>query len=160
MEIKVLFPVLEIKYYIKVTVLPNNINSDMAHCFNNHFCQKILNIHSGFNSSTLSHGKALIEESCISMMDNFEPFTEIDIRQLLERSFSVVDPMPTWLVKGCLNVMIRQIPNIVNNSLSLDTQLFIWSRIWVKVLLFPEECRILYCWYSAMDDSKYLKAKW
>jgi len=32
------------------TVLPNNINSDkdMAHCFNNFFCQKILNIHSGF----------------------------------------------------------------------------------------------------------------
>ena len=39
------------------TVLPNNINShkNMAHCFNNFFGQKILNIHSGFQSSTLSH---------------------------------------------------------------------------------------------------------
>jgi len=61
-------------------VLPNKINSDkdMAHYFNN-FCQKILNIH----SSTLSYGKPLVEESCISMMDTFEPFTETDIRHLL-----------------------------------------------------------------------------
>ena len=51
------------------TVLPNNINSDkdMAHCFNNFFCQKILNIHSGLQSSTLSQGKPLVEESSISI---------------------------------------------------------------------------------------------
>jgi len=44
-------------------VLPNNINSDkaMAHCFNNFFSQQILNIHSGFHSSTLSQGKTLVE---------------------------------------------------------------------------------------------------
>ena len=69
------------------TVLPNNIISDkdMAHCFNN-FCQKILiNVHSGFHFSTLSQGKPLVEESCISMMDTFEPFTETDIRQLLKK---------------------------------------------------------------------------
>ena len=67
------------------TVLPNNINSDkdMAHCFNNFFCQNILNIHSGFHSNTLSQGKPLVEESCIFIMDTFEPFTEIDIKQLL-----------------------------------------------------------------------------
>ena len=45
--------------YKSQTVLTNIINSDkdMAHCFNNFFCQKILNIHSGFKSSTLSQGK-------------------------------------------------------------------------------------------------------
>ena len=82
------------------TVLPNNINSDkdMVHCFNNFFCQKILNIHSGFQSSTLSQGNPLVEEFCMSMMDTIEAFTETDMIQLLERSFNVfyaVDPMPT-----------------------------------------------------------------
>ena len=35
------------------TVLPNNINSDkdMAHCFNNFFCQKILNMKRSSNTS-------------------------------------------------------------------------------------------------------------
>jgi len=106
------------------TVLPNNINSDtdMAHCFNNFFCQKILNIHSGFQSSTLSQGKPLVEESCISMMDTFEPFSETDIRQLLKRSsnaFCAVDHIPTCPVKDCLDVLISPITNKVNNLFSL-----------------------------------------
>ena len=53
------------------------------------------------------------------MMDTFEPFTETDIRQLLNKSsnaFCALDPMPTWLVKDCLDVPIT---NIVNKSLSL-----------------------------------------
>ena len=58
----------------------------MAHSFNNYFGQKILNIYSGFPSSTLSQGKPLVEESYLYMMDTFEPFTETDIRQLLKRS--------------------------------------------------------------------------
>jgi len=106
------------------TVLPNNINSDkdMAHCFNNFFCQNILNIHSGFHSSTLLPGKLLVEESCISMMDTFEPFTETNTRQLLKRSsnaFCAVNAMPKWLVKDYLNVLISPITNIVNKSLYL-----------------------------------------
>jgi len=120
-----MFSVLWIKYYIKVkTVLPNNINSnkDLAHCFNNFFRQQILNIHSGFHSSTLPLGKPLVEESRISIMDTFEPFTETNIKQLLKRSFNafcVVDPMPTWLVKDCLDDLISPIRNIVNKSLFL-----------------------------------------
>jgi len=55
------------------------LHKDMAHCYNNFFYQKILNIHSRFHSSTLSQGKPLVEESCISMMDTFEFFTETDI---------------------------------------------------------------------------------
>ena len=81
----------------------------MAHCFNNFFCQNILNIHSGFQFSTVSQGKPLVEESCISIMDTC---TETDVRQLLKKSsnaFCAVDPMPTWLVKDCLDVLINPI---------------------------------------------------
>ena len=56
------------------------------------------------------------------MMDTFEPFTETDIRQLLKMSpnaFCAADPMPTWLVTDCLDVLINPITNIVNKSLSL-----------------------------------------
>ena len=58
----------------------------------------------------------------MSMMDTFEPFTESDIRQLLNRSsnaFRAVDPIPTWLVKDCLDVLISPIITIVINSLYL-----------------------------------------
>jgi len=59
----------------------------------------------------------LVEESCMSMMDTFEPFTENYIKQLLKRSsnaFCAVDPMPTWFVNDCLAVLISPITNIVN----------------------------------------------
>ena len=64
----------------------------------------ILTIHDEFPSSTLSQG--MTEESCMPMIDTFNPFTETDIRQLLKRSsnvFCAIDPMPIWLVKeyGC-----------------------------------------------------------
>ena len=45
-----------------------------------------------------------------------------DIRQLLKRSFNnfcAVDPMHTWLLKECLNVLVSLITNLVNKSLSL-----------------------------------------
>jgi len=73
------------------TVLPIIINSDkdMAHCFNNLFCQKIKKRHDGFPFMTLSQGMPLVEESCMSMMNTFEHFAHIDIRQLLKRSSNV-----------------------------------------------------------------------
>jgi len=85
---RTVFSVVNKVLHKRQTVLPNNINSDknMAHCFNNFFGQKILNIDSGFHSSTVSQVKPLVEEFCISMMDTFDPFTETDIGQLLKRS--------------------------------------------------------------------------
>ena len=52
------------KYIHKIHAgLPNIINSNtaMAYCFNNYICQKILNIHDGFSSSTLSRDVPLIQ---------------------------------------------------------------------------------------------------
>ncbi|KAK2164042.1 hypothetical protein LSH36_70g07012 [Paralvinella palmiformis] len=46
--------------------------------------------------STLSQGKPLVEESCISMMDTFEPFTETDMRQLLKKSSNAFITDVTW----------------------------------------------------------------
>ena len=36
-------------------------------------------------SSTFSQGKPLVEESGMSMMDTFEPYTETDIIQFLKK---------------------------------------------------------------------------
>ena len=111
----------------------------MAYC-SNKFCQNILIIDNEFHSSTLSQGKSLVEESCISMMDTFEPFTETVIKQFLERSSNPsckVDPMPTWLVKECQNVLNTLIRKIFNISISLgsfpkSTKLGLMKRLIIK----------------------------
>jgi len=55
-------------------------------------------------------------------MDTCEYFTETNIKHLLTRSFNVfceVDPIPTWLIKELLDVLISLITDIVNKSLSV-----------------------------------------
>jgi len=78
-------------------------------------------------------------------MDRFWPFTETDIKQLLKRSsnaFSAVDPMPTALVKHCLDFLIYPITNIFNKLLSLG----VFKRsVKVKPLIknYTMDCNIL-----------------
>jgi len=67
-------------------------------------------------------GIPLVEESCMSMIDRSESFTETDIIWLLKMSsnpFYAVDPIPTWLLKDCLDVPISPVTKLVNTSLSL-----------------------------------------
>ena len=52
----------------------------------------------------------------------FQTRPETDIRQLLKGSsnaFCAFDPIPTWLMKDCMDALISPITNIVNKSLSL-----------------------------------------
>jgi len=81
----------------------------------------------------------LVEESCMSMMEIFERFTETDIRQLLKTSsnaFYAVDPVLIRTVKERLNLMISPITKIVNKSLSLS----VFARSMKAVCL---DCNIL-----------------
>ena len=99
-----------------------NSGKDMDNCFNNFFCQKILNIHDDLTSITLTHGMPLVEKSCMPIIHTFEHIAETDIRQLLKRSFidlCAVDSMPTWIMKDYLEVLINSITNIIKKSLSL-----------------------------------------
>ena len=117
------------------TIFPNIINSDkdMAHCFNNFFCQKTLNIHSGSPSSTLSQGEPLVEELCMSMLDIFELFTENNIRQLLKRSSNAF-----YVVTLCLDyldALISPIANIVITFQLINYNPWIFSQDPWKLLL-------------------------
>ena len=94
--------------------------------------------------------------------DTFEPFTETDIRQLLTRSsnaFRAVDPMPTWLVKDCLDILINPIINIVNKSLSL----YVFPRSTKAALVKPliknhtMDCTILNNYRHVSNLTFYLK---
>jgi len=121
-------------WYIKVKLSFQIIPKYFTHFF----YQKILNIHRGFPSSTLSGWKPLVEESCISMMDIAEPFPENNIRQLLKRSSNVcyaVDLKATWLVKHCRDGFISPIKNIVNKTFSLGVFPTTMKAVLVKPLI-------------------------
>ena len=60
-------------------------------------------------------------------------------------AFCALDPMPTSLVKDCLDVLIRPITNIVNKSLSLGVFPRSMKAALVKVLIknHTMDCNIL-----------------
>ena len=107
----------------------------------------ISNINGGFSCITLSQGMPLVKDSCMLMMGTFESFTQTDIRKFLKRStsaFYVVDPMPIWLVKGCLDFLKSSITNIVNKSLSLGVFPRFTKAALIKPLIkkYGSDCNI------------------
>ena len=94
------------KYFVNKDVFTNqtvllNISEPCKDCFNNLFCQNILNVYNVLAFSTLSQDTSLIEKSCMSTIGTFEPVIETDIRQLLKRSSSAVCYMAFERVSGC-----------------------------------------------------------
>jgi len=81
-----------------------NSGKDMDNCFNNFFCQKILNIHDDLTSITLTHGMPLVEKSCMPIIHTFEHIAETDIRQLLKRYCDIM--VSTDQGKLVLNVLL------------------------------------------------------
>ena len=87
----------------------------MAHDFNDFFHEKIMTIHNEFPSTSPSTDISSVEESCTSIMDSFDCLSVSEIKQLLKRSsnaFCEADPMPSWLVKECQDILIGPIANI------------------------------------------------
>ena len=80
---------------------------------------KLRSIH---QSSDIPH----FQETCDSIMETFNPFTEQDVTKLIEKlsdAFCQLDPLPIWLLKDCQEVLITPVTNIVN--LSRSTAIFL-----------------------------------
>ena len=120
---KLFFSVVNKVLHRNHTVKPTNINcaKNMAQDFNNFFHEKIMTIHNRFPFTSPSTDISSDEESSTSIMDTFDPLSVTEIKQLLKRSsdaFWEADPMPTWFVKECQDILICLIAKILNTSLS------------------------------------------
>ena len=95
---KTVFSVVNKVLHHKTTVFPDILNSDkkMAEEFNTFFHQKIQKIRDGFPPTNLAH--AIPSDPCHS------------------NAFFDLDPMPTWLVKECQDIVILHITTIINDS--------------------------------------------
>ena len=118
---KAVFNVVNKVLHRKKLVLPNIYDSDgkMALDFNSYFHDKIQKIRDGLTNN--APYTPPIDPICTSAMATFKPFTEIEIKKLISKSsnaFSDLDPIPTWLVKECQEVLISPLTKIVNRSLS------------------------------------------
>jgi len=116
--------------YHDKTVLTNDIND--------FFVRKITkiraNIHATDVDDTLPTESGIGDLCTYSFLSSFYSLTESDVSALIKKSAKkscLMDPMPTSLVAGCLDVITR----IVNSSLSSSYFPAVWKEALVSPLL-------------------------
>ena len=81
-----------------------------------------------------------------AVLSSFKPATESEISKLIKKSATKscdLDPLPTWLLKSCQDVLLPVITHIVNLSLSTSSvppqmKIALITPLLKKILLDPE----------------------
>ncbi|XP_052791708.1 uncharacterized protein LOC128225851 [Mya arenaria] len=121
----------------EIALPPGKKPEVLAQEFSDFFIDKIetirTNISSQHQSESVSEDRRT-EVRDIARMDNFIPATEEEVKKLVQQSAyksCELDPLPTWLVKSCINELLPILLKIVNSSLqsSIVPKSFKASRI-------------------------------
>ena len=106
----------------KVVALPKHVSSqDLANNFCQYFNTKIEKIRTELDASVTSeHSSDYAHQFSGSKMNSFNPVTEDEVTKTIISSPTKncsLDPIPTWLLKRCLHVLVPVITRIINMSL-------------------------------------------
>jgi hypothetical protein len=107
----------------KCTKLPSSASdSKLADKFSTFFAKKIADIRKKINDQQASLQVPMeYLPKCANSLSTFRPATDLDIEKLIKRSPAKschLDPIPTWLVKDCVDVLTPAVTTIVNQSIS------------------------------------------
>ena len=110
----------------KVSVLPaHDSASELADTFLKFFTDKIANIRNILSESDTSgvdvdqDEDGIVPPACV--LDTLQPASEEEVRKIIRSSPTKscdLDPIPTWILKECLDVLVPLITVIVNLSLN------------------------------------------
>ena len=95
-------------------------HTTLANKFNTFFVQKIEKIRLDLSSSSTDHTLLVPNNNTISTLSNFKLVTVEDIEKQVKIGkvkTSVSDPMPSFLLKSCIHLMVPAIVHLVNASL-------------------------------------------
>ena len=106
----------------KSTVLPEHESSkELANRFGAFFTEKIVKIRQNLTSSDGASTNDIPAVPTIPQLTEFAPVTEAELRKVILKSPSKscdMDPLPTYLLKDCLDALLPVITRIINISLS------------------------------------------
>ena len=112
---------------------------DLADAFDDFFMMKIQKIRTKLDSQDpepITIPRVPVKEE--DMFLSFQPLTEDDVRKLIKQSPNKQcssDPIPTWLLKECLDSLLPVLTLLVNKSLQIGFFPEEWKNAVVKPLL-------------------------
>ena len=101
---------------------PHSCPHELANKFGNYFCEKIRNIQVGLEILSSNEPSVYADPTavCISTFSEFDQLTHDAIKKLVMSAptkSSILDPIPTWLLKECIEELAPYLTLIVNQSL-------------------------------------------
>ncbi len=108
---------------------------ELADRFGDYFINKIQNIRAEIDSKPCAF-QATTEQSPTMVFDTFEPLSEQDVRKLVFQSKSTscaLDPIPTALLKECIDIILPLLTKMVNASLVTG----VFPNEWKLALVVP-----------------------
>jgi hypothetical protein len=128
----------KILHRLPTKTLPDNINlNSMCEMFSDYFVKKIKMIRNGFVHKPHSLSDTT-KPNIDTPLETFTPASKEEIRKLIMSSPTKscdLDPIPTSLVKSCIDILIDPITQIVNMSLAKGIVPSSFKEAHVKPLL-------------------------
>ena len=106
----------------KAPILPKHESSkELAERFSEHFQMKIAGIRRELSASSIPSLTIEDHETCLAPpLSCFQPESPSQIKRFIMSSKTKscqLDPVPTWILKGCINQLLPTITEIINSSL-------------------------------------------
>ena len=96
-------------------------SKELAERFSEHFQMKVVGIQCELSASSLSTSTTEDHEFChVPPLLCFQPVSSSKIKHLIVSSktkFCQLDPVQTWILKGCINKLLPTITEIIHSSL-------------------------------------------
>ena len=81
----------------------------LAERFSKFFVKKTRNITTEFDETPELVGSKPVFDSCMTIFDQFEPLSQNSVRKIIAASSSStsrLDPIPTWILKMCVDELV------------------------------------------------------
>ena len=133
----------------------------LANKFSDFFIQKIDSIQTKLDnmSSTPPFCTANERVSDVPFIERFNTLSQSDVRKLIEstpKKSCLLDPMPTTLVIGCIDVLLPVITKIINSSLQSGVFAVQWKCALVSPLLKKPGLELLLKNYRPVSNLQYI----
>ncbi len=114
--------------------------------FADFFCDKIMEIRVSIEQQHLSNGSYTDDHTTDAVISDLNILSEEEVEQLIRHSATQafdLDPIPTWVLKQCIDVLLPIINRIIDLSLTSNTMLgnlkeAILAPLIKKILLDPK----------------------
>ena len=151
-----------LKHDHDVPFQPSDNKLTLANEMGTFFIDKIRTIHAKLDKLTSALSEVSSDDTKSwsgALMDHFKPFSEGDVRKLIEgfpKKSCTLDPMPTSLVINCVDVLLPVITKIINLSLESGSFASNWKCALVNPLLKKTGLDLVFQNYRPVTNLQYV----